>query len=141
MLDVLDSYKEKGSFNFSINDRLSQVCTAPKHSSGIYVIYADVIKAENLIYIGISGRQDSNGEIIHRKDGIGGRIVKGKQFGDGRRRSWPKKMQEDNIKVLRVKWFITYGEYNKQFPRPIEYKMLEKILSENGCLPLWNKKV
>lgn len=87
VLNILDSYIEKGSFNFRSTDRLSQVCSAPEHSSGIYVLYADVIKLEKLIYIGISGRKGANGEIIHRKYGIGGRIIRGKQFGDSRRKS------------------------------------------------------
>tara|TARA_B110001469_G_C9401481_1_gene206257 strand:- start:38 stop:223 length:186 start_codon:yes stop_codon:yes gene_type:complete len=60
MLEVLEKYKEKGSFVFKGEDRLSAQCNAPKDSSGIYTIYAEEIKPENLIYIGISGREGFN---------------------------------------------------------------------------------
>ena len=140
MFKILENYKEKGQFRFLATDILSQVCTAPKENSGIYLIYADEIISKNLIYIGISGRKGSNGEIIHRKDGLGGRIVKGKQFGESRRKSWPKKMYEDNINVLLIKWYITYGKYDQQFPRPLENKFLSILVYQNGYLPLWNKE-
>lgn len=87
MFRILEKYKEKGQFEFKQSDRLSKVCNAPGRDSGIYIIYADVIDEKNLIYIGISGKESVNGEIIHRDDGLGGRIVNGKQFGKGRRRS------------------------------------------------------
>jgi hypothetical protein len=115
-------------------------CNAPKNSSGIYTIYAEEIKPENLIYIGISGREGTDGQIIHRKDGIGGRIVKGKQFGEPRRKSWPEKMKEDGISKIHVKWFVTYGRLNQDFPRPIEYRLLRLSLALSGKLPLWNKE-
>ncbi|MEO9893106.1 hypothetical protein [Aurantibacter sp.] len=141
MLKSLELFKEKGQFEFTPIDNLSDCCNAPRHSSGIYLIYAEEFKTSKLIYIGISGRESPVGEIIHRKDGLGGRIVNGKQFGLNRRRSWPMKMNEDGIKKIIVKWYVTYGELNKDFPRNIENTLLSKILQNNGSLPLWNKKV
>ena len=91
MFKYLEKYKEKGVFEYLQNDNLSSCCNAPKENSGIYLIYSDTVSLANLIYIGISGREGSNGEIIHRKDGLSGRIVKGKQFGELRRNSWSKK--------------------------------------------------
>ena len=141
MHPVLDKYKEKGSFQYSPLDSLSRVCNAPRHSSGIYLIHADVVSEDSLIYIGISGREDINCNIKHRKDGLGGRIVKGKQFGEPRRRAWPDKMQEDGIEILHVMWYITYGKYNDDFPRPIEVNLLEGHIKKYGRLPVWNKEV
>lgn len=141
MFRILEEYKEKGQFDFKHSDRLSQMCNAPKRDSGIYIIYADEINESNLIYIGISGREGKNGEIINRKDGLGGRIIKGKQFGDGRRRSWPRKMEEDNITTLRIKWYVTYGSYDQEFPRPIERTLLEEFQTKYNKLPLWNQEL
>lgn len=141
MFKYLEKYKEKGSFEFSDNDNLSRCCNAPNHSSGIYLIYSDGVSLENLIYIGISGRSGSDGEIIHRKDGLGGRIVKGKQFGEPRRNSWSKKMKKDCFDKIIVEWFVTFGNYNNDFPRPIENKLLQVLLLKNGQLPIWNKKL
>ncbi len=137
----LEKFKEKGSFEFKQTDVLSQVCNAPKDSSGIYVVFADKVNDDSLIYIGISGREGERGKIIHREDGLGGRIVTGKQFGEARRNSWPLKMQEDNIKTLFVKWFVTYGKSEQIIPRPIEKAYLELILQKEGMLPIWNKEI
>jgi hypothetical protein len=141
MLKSLELFKEKGQFEFTTIDNLSNCCNAPRHSSGVYLIFAEKIKTSNLIYIGISRRESPEGKIIHRKDGIGGRIVNGKQFGVNRRRSWPKKMNEDGIKKIIVKWYVTYGKLNEDFPRNIENSFLSSLLLKNGSLPLWNKKI
>lgn len=140
MFRYLDQFQEKGQFVFSQNDSLSQVCNAPMHSSGIYLVSAEEISLKNLIYIGISGREGKGGEIIHRQDGIGGRITKGKQFGQARRNSWPLKMKEDGIDKIHVQWYITYGKYDQKIPREIERKLLT-ILSVHRTLPVWNKQL
>ena len=140
MLRELEKYKEQGEFSFGIDDRLSVQCNAPRHSSGIYIIYANDISPSSLIYVGISGREGADGNIVHRKDGIGGRIIKGKQFGDSRRNSWSLQMKVDQIETLHIKWYVTYGKFNKDFPRPIEHMLLEWYLASKGHLPLWNKK-
>lgn len=140
MFKVLEKYQEKGSFSFRPSDNLNNKCNAPQHSSGIYTIYKEEVKPENLNFIGISGRENSKGEIQHRTDGIGGRIIKGKQFGDIRSRSWPKIMREDAIITIHVRWFVTYGKHNQDYPRPIENKLLRILLAVNGTLPSWNKE-
>jgi hypothetical protein len=141
MFNDLDRFKENGAFEFNQTDTLSHVCNAPKDNSGIYLVFADKVDDNNLIYIGISGWKGERGQIIHRKDGLGGRIVKGKQFGEARRKSWPLKMVEDNFKTLYVKWFITFSDYDQVIPRPIEIAYLELFLQKYERLPLWNKEV
>lgn len=96
---------------------------------------------ENLFDIGISGRQGSQGEIIHRKDGLGGRIIKGKQFGEPRRNSWSRKMNEDGFRKIIVQWYVTHGKFNEDLPRPIEKKLLTLLLLHRGRLPMWNHEV
>ena len=140
MFETLEKYKVKGHFEFKPTQQLSQVCNTPKNSSGIYLIYADVVNIKKLIYIGISGRETSDGGIVHRLDGLGGRIVKGKQFGTGRRRSWPNKMKEASIGKLIVKWYVTYGAQDYDIPRPIERGFLETFVAEYGRLPIWNNE-
>ncbi|MFD2518247.1 hypothetical protein [Salinimicrobium flavum] len=141
MFKFLEKFQEKDQFQFNAKDRLSQVCNAPNHSSGIYLVYAEEVSIKNLIYIGISGREGQNGEIIHRQDGIGGRIIKGKQFKEARRRSWPQKMEEDGIEKLHVHWYITHGKYDQRIPREIERKLLLVLQAYRGSLPIWNKQV
>jgi hypothetical protein len=139
-IEALEVFSKKGEFIFRRTDSLSQACNAPNHSSGIYLIYAEKSDVSNLIYIGIAGRE-KNGEIIHRKDGLGGRITKGKQFDEPRKKSWPKKMKEDRIQKIIVEWYITYGAKEQVFPRRVEKKMLRQFYIENNHLPIWNKEI
>ena len=141
MFKYLEKYKERGEFQFCCDNNLSSCCNAPRHSSGIYLIFANELILQNLIYIGISGRQGTQNEIIHRKDGLGGRIVKGKQFGEPRRNSWSKKMNEDGIKKIIVQWYVTHGKFNEDFPRPLENKLLNMVLKKERKLPIWNKEL
>lgn len=140
LLTDLEKYDIKGKFYFRSNDVLSSVCNIPnkKDYSGIYVFYSE---KKELIYVGISGREDANGNIIHRKDGLRGRFLTGKQFGNRRSITFPIQMEIDGISTLEIQWFVTYGDYAKDIPRPIERALIEYFKMENnGQRPLWNKR-
>ncbi len=141
MLKELEKFEEKGSFTFSVEDDLSQQCNAPKEGSGIYLIFAEDDDEDNLLYIGISGTKGKEGEIVHQVDGMYGTFVNGKQFGLDRKVSWPLKMMKDEIELIVVKWYVTYGEHNDRFPRPIEEAYLTLYKQDNFDLPPWNFKI
>ncbi|MDP1728012.1 MAG: hypothetical protein Q8M15_14600 [Bacteroidota bacterium] len=142
MINLLTKkYKQNDHFFFKPTDRLSEVCNAPKDSSGVYVIYALEKGKVNLIYIGISGRKNPDGNIQHRKDGLRGRFLTGKQFGDLRQKTWPAQMKFENIDGLDIYWFVTHGKSNNDFPRDIEIELLKKYQSIHGTLPRWNKEI
>ena len=136
MVQSLAKYKTASCFKFNYNDSLSKECNAPKDKSGVYLIYAD----KELIYIGRSGRKDKNGNIKHRKDGLYGRFVKGKQFGDRRTKTWPAKIKEEGIKEFSVHWFVTYDDIYKDFPNEIEYRLINEYKKQFGNIPRWNNK-
>jgi len=142
MLSILEKYKQKGNFYFKIGDNLRNVCNAPTNSSGLYLIYANEIdkRIGQLIYIGISGRSDKNGGIIHRKNGLYGRFLTGKQFGARRQHSWTNQMTLEKIDCLRIEWYVTHGEFNSDLPREIEMELLRQFDPINHTLPRWNKK-
>ncbi|KYG72658.1 hypothetical protein [Roseivirga spongicola] len=139
MLEFLERYQVKGEFSLGLNENLNDQCNAPRKWSGIYLVFAKKIQLNHLIYIGISGRKGPNGKIIHRSDGIGGRIVKGKQFGEARRNSWQKQMRLAGFDRIYIKWYVTHGEVDIDFPREIEHDLLTKFHEASGQLPLWNK--
>lgn len=139
MFDELEKYKQKGHFFFKTGDNLTAVCNAPNSCSGIYLIYALEKEKINLIYIGISGRKSSDENIIHRKDGLRGRFLTGKQFGGLRKTTWPQQMKLENIEALDIYWYVTYGFEDKDFPRDVEIRLLKKIYDLTGKLPRWNK--
>lgn len=139
MTDYLSKYKNSYFF-FRDSDRLVDVCNAPNSSSGLYLIYAYENRQYNLIYIGISGRMLSNNVFAHRKGGIKGRFLTGKQFGERRQVAWSKKLEQEKIEHLKIHWFITYDDIIKDAPRDIEEKLLKEYFSLNGTLPRWNNR-
>lgn len=139
-LSDLEKYEIKGKFNFEINDVLSSVCNIPKMNNyrGVYLFYS---QDKELIYVGISGREDKKGNIVHRKDGLNGRFLKGKQFDGRRSKTFPVQMKADGISNLEIHWFVTYGDKATDIPRTIEKAIIEAFKEENGGnRPRWNKK-
>lgn len=140
LLSDLEKYEKKGKFHIGVNDVLILVCNIPKRNdySGLYVFYS---QDKELVYVGISGREGSDGNIIHRQDGLRGRFLTGKQFGDRRSKTLPIQMKLDGISSLEIHWFVTFGEGEKDIPRPIERTIIETFKMENdGNRPRWNKK-
>ncbi|MFP5042932.1 GIY-YIG nuclease family protein [Parasediminibacterium sp. JCM 36343] len=140
LLAELEKYENKGRFHFRINDVLSSVCNIParKDYSGLYAFYSE---NKELVYVGISGREGLDRNIIHRKDGLRGRFLTGKQFGDRRSITFPIQMKLDGISILEIHWFVTYGDNAKDIPRPIERAIIEMFKMENnGKRPRWNKR-
>ena len=140
LLSGLKKYETKGKFHFHVNGVLSLICNIPVRSdySGLYLFYSNKME---LIYVGISGREGSEGNIIHRKDGLRGRFLTGKQFGIRRSKSLPIQMKLDNISSLEIHWFVTFGDNSKDIPRHIERTIIESFKFENnGERPKWNKR-
>jgi hypothetical protein len=145
MLDELKKYKQNGHFFFKANESLVMACNAPTNKSGIYVVYALEKGKINLIYVGRSGKLESDGSVCIRKAGLGGikdRIVNGHQFGKNPRRiSWPKQMTMEKIDGLDVYWYVTHNENYCDNPREVERSILEKHMQIYGRLPRWNNEI
>lgn len=143
MFDELAKYKLTNHFFLEATDSLSEKCNAPSTKSGIYIVYALKHGKIDLIYIGRSGRKNSDGSIFIRKAGLGGikdRIVNGHQFGKVPRRiSWINQMREENIEALDVYWYVTHDINNNDCPSEVEKELLQTYASIYGQLPRWNK--
>lgn len=129
LIENLENYQLKGSFVFNQTSILSEVCNIPKINdlAGLYLFYDG--NSNELIYVGISGRTNKEGNIVFRKDGLRGRFLKGKQFGDFRRNS------------LKIKWYGTYHSECFDHPRTLEISILKAFLEKNNRLPRWNKEI
>lgn len=128
LLRIIGKFRNNGTFTFKTTDGLCSVCNAPKDKNGIYIIQAKINNNIEILYIGSSSK---------RKEGLRGRILNGKQFNDYRRRSWPKKMSEYNLKEISVCWYDT----EKDDARKIESKLLIEATSMMHHLPFWNKEI
>lgn len=129
----LKKYTNSGSFIFKLVDNLNKICNAPKDKAGIYCIYALKNKQRELVYIGISGRITSDGKLFIRKDGIKGRLVKGKRDGKSRKNYWLREIENEKLDSLEVNWFVTHNEQYIDCPKIIETLLVKKYN------PRWNR--
>lgn len=142
MFDELIKYKNNNHFFFKENDRLDDVCNAPKNKSGIYIVYELKNDRIELIYIGSSGKVQNNGDIKHRKGGLFDRIVNGHQFGKiPRKKSWAQKLKDENIEALDVYWYDTFNNETADIPVYVEAIIIQRFFEVHGNLPRWNKEL
>lgn len=145
MFDELSKYEQNDHFFLKPQDNLRDVCNAPTNSSGIYIVYSLKKGKTELIYIGRSGKIDSNGSMFIRKAGLGGikdRIVNGHQFGKiPRRISWITQIKKENIEALDIYWYATHNQKYIDCPRVLENKLLQNHLAIFGRLPKWNNEL
>ena len=140
MFENLEKYTDRGEFIFNRDEKLVKACNAPRNKGGIYLVYSLINDKENLIYIGSSGKIKSDGSLKIRVGGMSDRIVNGKQCEVPRRNYWPKKMKEEEIESIKVKWFTTLNEELKDIPANIEGNLIQEYYNEFICLPSWNKE-
>ncbi len=138
MFAELKKYQNKDHFFFDKENELGNVCNAPRDKSGVYIIYELARGKVNLVYIGSSGKMQTNGKIKHRNGGLYDRIVNGKQFGKARSISWKEKLAKENIDALDIYWYDTFSD--KDIPSYVEGIIIQRFYEMHGCLPKWNKE-
>lgn len=142
--EFLSKYKIHGNYSFKTYESLEAKCNAPTNMSGVYLIFKVLNSCASLIYIGSSG-QKKDGQLKTRKSGLGGmkdRLVNGyhPKFGKIKRKvSFPKQMKIEGIPKLKIYWWVTYFNENKDFPTDIENILKECYKRKFGELPEWHK--
>ncbi len=134
MFDILDRYTHNGNFVFCQLENLAEKYNAPKNKSGVYIVFN---QDNALIYVGRSGKKLPDGTIKHRKDGIYGRLVKGKQFEKSRKKSLPLKMKEEGFSLLKVFWYDTENDN----PEAVEYILLHEFKTKFETTLIWNSQM
>lgn len=103
-------------------------------------------KSETLIYIGSSGQRLKNGELKTRNGGMRDRLINGyhpNKFGEAKRIkrhiALPNQMLKENIKQIRIYWWVTYDEKTKDSPTDVETKLRSEYLKQYNKMPRWHK--
>jgi len=141
MFDELDKYKSNGHFFFTTEKKMSNVCNAPKHGMGVYVVYALKDGRIELVYIGASGWVTQDGRLTSRQDGIYGRIVRGNRSDEeGNKTTWKQRVIDENIEALDIYWFETFDKNNADIPAVVEGIIMQRFFDIHRALPRWNKQ-
>ena len=94
-----------------------------------------------LVYIGSSGKVQNNGQIKHRDGGLYARIVNDHQFWEiPRKRSWKRKLTDEQIEALDVYWYSTFDNENTDIPAYTEAIIMQRFYEIYGCLHRWEKE-
>ncbi len=140
MFDELRQYSENDHFFFDKEKPLKDSCNAPKNRSGVYLVNALSLGSIEIVYIGSSGKILNDGLLKQREGGLYDRIVNGKQFNGPRRKTWPLKMDEEQIDALDIYWYETFNNSIQHIPKYVEGLVLQKYFELYNQLPMWNKE-
>lgn len=139
MYKEVKKFKIGGSFTFTPDQNLEEVCTAPDNGNGVFLVYAVDGEEKELIMIGSTGTVQNDGTLKSKNGGLYDKIVNGQQFAKtGRKYTWPTQMKKENIAQLEVFWYETFNAKTKIIPTFLEAQLLQNFLTENGRLPRWN---
>lgn len=139
MYKEVKKFKIGGSFTFTPDQNLEEVCTAPDNGNGVFMVYAVDGEEKELIMIGSTGTVQNDGTLKSKSGGLYDKIVNGQQFAKtGRKYTWPTQMKKENIAQLEVFWYETFNAKTSIIPTFLEAQLLQNFLTENGRLPRWN---
>ena len=139
MYKEVKKFKIGGSFTFTPDQNLEEVCTAPDNGNGVFLVYAVDGETKELIMVGSTGTVQNDGTLKSKSGGLYDKIVNGQQFAKtGRKYTWPTQMKKENIVQLEVFWYETFNAKTSIIPTFLEAQLLQNFLTENGRLPKWN---
>lgn len=139
MYKEVKKFKIGGSFTFTPDQNLEEVCNASDNGSGVFLVFAVDGEAKELIMVGSTGTIQNDGTLKNKSGGLYDKIVNGHQFAKtGRKYTWPTQMQKEEIAQLEVFWYETFNAKYSVIPTFVEAQVLQTYFAENGKLPRWN---
>ena len=139
MYKEVKKFKIGGSFTFTPDQNLEEVCTAPDNGNGVFMVYAVDGETKELIMVGSTGTIQNDGTLKSKSGGLYDKIVNGQQFAKtGRKYTWPTQMKKEDIAQLEVFWYETFNAKTSIIPTFLEAQLLQNFLTENSRLPRWN---
>ncbi len=142
MFDELKKYKHNDHFFLTPKTELADVCNAPTNKSGVFLVYELKNHRIDLVYIGSSGKLQSNGRIKHRKGGLYDEIVNGHEPGEPpRKKYWKQRMIDEKIEALDIYWYNTFDPANREIPLHAQAILMQRVYDVLGRLPRWNKEL
>jgi hypothetical protein len=140
---LLETYKERfpnhNAFRLIPGNPLRRAIKDAKvpNEPGVYLIYGFLAESLSLLYIGMSGKQNSDGTF--KVQGIRDRL-KGKQGREPRSEFFPRKLHEMGFDMLLFRWFVTYSPVYEVSvsPRDAELELMRQYVAQYCRIPEWN---
>ncbi len=140
MINVLKKkYPKNGQFNVSMGQKITEAVKENKvpNEYGLYLIYEGFYCSGELIYIGSSGKIQSDGTM--GSQGIGKRLGMKHNKTKYRNEFFIEEMEKIQ-KGISVAWFITFNiEGQKTLPTFAEAEAIQVFYELEGRLPRLNK--
>ena len=133
MFDELNKYKNNGHFFYDGLEPMKEVCNAPEHGIGVYIIYRLSRGHVDLVYIGSYGKIKQNATLRIAEKGLLNEITKGSKL-----KEWNVQMLTDEIDALDIYWYETFDKEPFDIPTTIKGIIMQKHFDLHGGLPSWN---
>jgi len=138
VLEKLKKYKSKCVFIFKTGDRLVDHCRNIPNEPGVYLIYTIKDDLEELVYIGASGKMKQDGTFLKQK--LKKRLQNMQRSKLRRQTHFENEIRENFLDAIKVIWFVTFNDKNKDLPLRVESLLLQEFYNKNKQLPKWNKQ-
>jgi hypothetical protein len=130
-----------GSFCLRLQDDLATTIRSNNvpDEAGVYVISGLTTGKAEILYIGMAGTMQNNGQFKDQK--LSGRL-QAKQSWNGKRYNradfYRMQMCELNLQQLSFEWFITFDKTYKVLPAGAEGDLIQSYYLDCRKLPRWN---
>ncbi len=137
MFTDLKKYKNKGYFTFSKGEKLYEQSKNVPNLPGVYIVESIVGTKKEIVYIGKSGTYLGEGQFSKQ---LLRRRINNSHDSKPRQAYFEEKLKSEAIESLKLSWFVTFDDTNKDLPAYVESLLIQAFFDENKRLPKWNKK-
>jgi hypothetical protein len=142
--ETLQAFRDKfdnGKFSLQLCDNLTKVIRLNKipQEPGVYIIYLLVEDTARILYIGMAGTIQKNGQFKDQK--LAGRLKSKQMWKDkkySRAKFYKMMMKVLNINKLDFEWFVTFDDTSKVIPAKAEADLMQAYFDDKKELPDWN---
>lgn len=120
------NYQKTDHFFYQANQKLENVCNAPKDKEGVFKIIELRNGSINLVNIGYT-----------KYNGLYDEIVNGQHYTkEPRSKALKAQLTKDRADAVDIYWYVTDGKDN---PKKLAEEMIEDFKSLSGQVTKWNK--
>ena len=137
MFAELKKYKNKGFFTFTKGEKLSEQSKYVPNLPGVYFVESVVGTKKEIVYIGKSGTYLGEGQFSKQQLR---RRINNSHDSKSRQTYFEEKLKSEAIESLKLSWFVTFDDTNKDLPAYVEALLIQDFFDKYKRLPRWNRE-